>query len=301
MTATAEQSRVDLYPTRSAGTSSVQPRQDKVIWGSAESGPMDAATLADFEEKGYLNIEELISPEEVKLYQAELDRLAADPAVRADERCIVEATSQEVRSIFEVHKISEVFAKIANDPRVVDRAKQLLGSDVYIHQSRVNFKPGFEGKEFMWHSDFETWHAEDGLPRMRAVSISISLTDNYSYNGPLMIMPGSHREYISCVGATPDDNYKQSLVMQDAGTPDKETLREFADRYGIDVMEGKAGGATMFDCNCMHASNGNVTPYPRSNLFFVYNSVENTAVDPFAAKNPRPDYIGAREFTPAGR
>ncbi|UNK45886.1 ectoine hydroxylase [Arthrobacter sulfonylureivorans] len=301
MTATAEQSRVDLYPTRSAGTASVQPRQDKVVWGSAESGPMDAATLAGFEEKGYLNIEELISLEEVKAYQAELDRLAADPAVRADERCIVESKSQEVRSIFEVHKISEVFAKIANDPRVVDRARQLLGSDVYIHQSRVNFKPGFEGKEFMWHSDFETWHAEDGLPRMRTVSISISLTDNYSYNGPLMIMPGSHREYISCVGATPDDNYKQSLVMQGAGTPDKETLREFADRYGIDVMEGMAGGATMFDCNCMHASNGNVTPYPRSNLFFVYNSVENTAVDPFAAKNPRPDYIGAREFTPAGR
>lgn len=301
MTATAEQSRVDLYPTRSAGTASVQPRQDKVVWGSAESGPMDAATLAGFEEKGYLNIEELISPEEVKAYQAELDRLAADPAVRADERCIVEAKSQEVRSIFEVHKISEVFAKIANDPRVVDRAKQLLGSDVYIHQSRVNFKPGFEGKEFMWHSDFETWHAEDGLPRMRTVSISISLTDNYSYNGPLMIMPGSHQEYISCVGETPDDNYKQSLVMQGAGTPDKATLRDFADRYGIDVMEGKAGGATMFDCNCMHASNGNVTPYPRSNLFFVYNSVENTAVDPFAAKNPRPDYIGAREFIPAGR
>jgi ectoine hydroxylase len=301
MTATADRSRVDLYPTRSAGTASVQPRQDKVVWGSAESGPMDAATLAGFEEKGYLNIEELISPEEVKAYQAELDRLAADPAVRSDERCIVEAKSQEVRSIFEVHKISEVFAKIANDPRVVDRAKQLLGSDVYIHQSRVNFKPGFEGKEFMWHSDFETWHAEDGLPRMRTVSISISLTDNYSYNGPLMIMPGSHREYISCVGETPDDNYKQSLVMQGAGTPDKATLREFADRYGIDVMEGKAGGATMFDCNCMHASNGNVTPYPRSNLFFVYNSVENTAVEPFAAKAPRPDYIGAREFTPAGR
>ncbi|MFT4469098.1 ectoine hydroxylase [Arthrobacter sulfonylureivorans] len=301
MTATADRSRVDLYPTRAAGTASVQPRQDKVVWGSAEAGPMDAATLAGFEQKGYLNIEELISPEEVKAYQAELDRLAADPTVRADERCIVEAKSQEVRSIFEVHKISEVFARIANDPRVVDRAKQLLGSDVYIHQSRVNFKPGFEGKEFMWHSDFETWHAEDGLPRMRTVSISISLTDNYSYNGPLMIMPGSHQEYISCVGETPDDNYKQSLVMQGAGTPDKATLRDFADRYGIDVMEGKAGGATMFDCNCMHASNGNVTPYPRSNLFFVYNSVDNTAEEPFAAKSQRPDYIGAREFTPAGR
>ena len=41
-----------------------------------------------------------------------------------------------------------------------------------------------------------------------------------------MIMPGSHQEYISCVGATPDDHYKQSLVMQGAGTPDKATLRD---------------------------------------------------------------------------
>ncbi len=301
MTVTADQNRVDAYPTRVADRPSVQPRQDKVVWGSAEAGPMDASTLEGFETKGYLNIEDLITPDEVRAYQAELDRLASNPEIRADERCIVEAKSQDVRSIFEVHNVSDVFARIANDPRVVDRARQLLGSDVYIHQSRVNFKPGFEGKEFMWHSDFETWHAEDGLPRMRTVSISISLTDNFSFNGPLMIMPGSHMEYISCDGATPADNYKKSLVMQGAGVPDKDTLRDFADRYGIDVMEGRAGGATMFDCNCMHASNGNVTPYPRSNLFFVYNSVENTAQEPFAAESPRPEFIGARDFTPAGR
>lgn len=28
-------------------------------------------------------------------------------------------------------------------------------------------------------SDFETWHAEDGMPVPRAVSLSIALTDNY--------------------------------------------------------------------------------------------------------------------------
>jgi ectoine hydroxylase len=261
---------------------------------------MDEATLAGYEAKGYLTIEQLITPEELEAFRAELMRLSDDPVVRADERTIVEAKSQEVRSIFEVHKISEVFKRIANDPRVVGRAKQLLGSDVYIHQSRVNFKPGFEGKDFMWHSDFETWHAEDGMPRMRAVSISISLTDNYSFNGPLMIMPGSHKEYISCDGNTPADNYKKSLVMQGAGVPDKAILTEFADRFGIDVLEGRAGGAIMFDCNCMHASNGNVTPFPRSNVFIVFNSVENTCEEPYSAGAPRPEFVGATDFTPAG-
>jgi ectoine hydroxylase len=302
MTAIAEkQHRIDAYPTRNDGEVKVMPREDKVVWGAVGDGPMDQATLDDYDSKGYLTVDRLVSDDEVAEFHRELERLSNDPKVRADERCIIEARSQEVRSVFDVHRISPVFQKIANDPRVVDRARQLLGSDVYVHQSRVNFKPGFEGKEFMWHSDFETWHAEDGMPRMRAVSISISMTDNYSYNGPLMIMPGSHREYVSCDGATPEDNYRKSLVMQGAGTPDKEVLREFYERFGIDVLEGQAGGAVMFDSNCMHASNGNVTPYPRSNVFIVFNSVENTLEEPFAAPQPRPEFAGSHDFTPAGR
>ncbi|MFW6599712.1 ectoine hydroxylase [Propionibacteriaceae bacterium Y2011] len=288
----------DVYPTRAEGFTEIE-RQDPVVWEGVD-GPIDAATLKSFDEKGYLSVEQLVTPEEVEEFRAELKRLSDDPKVRADERTVVERQSQEVRSIFEVHKISEVFNRIANDPRVVGRARQILGSDVYMHQSRVNFKPGYDGKEFYWHSDFETWHAEDGMPRMRAVSMSISLTDNYSFNGPLMIMPGSHKTYISCGGATPDDNYKSSLVQQEAGTPDHDSLARLADRHGIDVLAGAAGGATMFDCNCMHGSNGNITPFPRSNVFMVFNSVENTCVEPFAAAQPRPPFIGSRDFTPLG-
>ncbi len=288
----------DLYPTRLSTPRSPKVREDEVVWGTADDGPMDVATLAGYDEQGYLSVPDLVTPDEVEAFRAELHRLSDDAQVRADDRTVIERSSQEVRSIFEVHKISDVFAAIVSDSRVVDRARQLLGSDVYVHQSRVNFKPGFEGKEFGWHSDFETWHAEDGMPRMRAVSISISLTDNYSFNGPLMIMPGSHKTFVSCVGETPEDNYKSSLVKQEAGTPDRESIRMLADRYGIDVLAGSAGGATMFDCNCMHGSNGNISPYARSNVFIVYNSVENTCVEPFAAHTPRPGFIGARDFTP---
>jgi ectoine hydroxylase len=297
MTATLERTP-DIYPTRVAAEAKEITREDAVVWGQAGDGPLNADELAGYDARGYLAVEQLVTPDEVERFRAELSRLSADPAVRADERTVVEARSQEVRSIFEVHKISEVFDSIVRDPRVVGRARQILGSDVYVHQSRVNFKPGFGGGDFYWHSDFETWHAEDGMPGMRAVSISISLTDNHSYNGPLMIMPGSHKTYVSCVGETPDENYKSSLVMQGAGTPDDETLTRMAERYGIDVLEGKAGGAIMFDCNCMHGSNGNITPFPRSNVFIVFNSVDNACVEPFSAPAPRPTFIGARDFTP---
>jgi ectoine hydroxylase len=297
MTATLERTP-DVYPTRVAAKPKEIAREDAVVWGRPTDGPLDAGELAGYDARGYLTVDQLVTPDEVDKLRAELGRLSADPAVRAAERTVVEARSQEVRSIFEVHRISEVFDSIVRDPRVVDRARQILGGDVYVHQSRVNFKPGFGGGDFYWHSDFETWHAEDGMPGMRAVSISISLTDNYSFNGPLMIMPGSHKTYVSCVGETPDENYKSSLVMQGAGTPDEQTLTRLTDRHGIDVLEGKAGGAIMFDCNCMHGSNGNITPFPRSNVFIVFNSVDNACVEPFSAPAPRPSFVGARDFRP---
>lgn len=277
----------------------ITPRQDPVVWSQpGTEGPFTPAELNDFERDGFFAIGELLTADEVAVYRAELDRLVNDPAMRADDRSIVEPRSQEIRSVFEVHKISEVFAKLVADPRVVGRARQILGSDVYVHQSRINVKPGFGASGFYWHSDFETWHAEDGLPNMRTVSVSIALTENHDTNGGLMIMPGSHRHFLGCAGETPRDNYKKSLQMQEAGTPSDEALTKLADAHGIKLFTGKPGSATWFDCNCMHGSGDNITPYPRSNVFIVFNSVENTAVEPFAAPVRRPEYIGARDFTP---
>ncbi|MET8806182.1 ectoine hydroxylase [Streptomyces sp. NPDC004546] len=288
----------DLYPTRGS-TEVTVPRQDPVVWGSLDTpGPIPAADLQGYERGGFLAIDQLITPDEVAVYKRELDRLVTDPAIRADERSIVEPKSKEIRSVFEVHRISEVFANLVRDERVVGRARQILGSDVYVHQSRINVKPGFGASGFYWHSDFETWHAEDGLPNMRTVSVSIALTENHDTNGGLMIMPGSHRTFLGCAGATPKDNYKKSLQMQDAGTPSDEALTALAGEHGIRLFTGKAGSATWFDCNCMHGSGDNITPFPRSNVFIVFNSVENTAVEPFAAPVRRPEFIGARDFTP---
>ncbi|WP_328679320.1 ectoine hydroxylase [Streptomyces sp. NBC_00322] len=290
--------RADLYPTRGVGEVTT-PRQDPVLWSApGVPGPIVPSELMGFERDGFLTVDELISQDEVALYRSELDRLIADPAVRADERSIIEPKSRDVRSVFEVHRLSEVFASLVRDERVVGRARQILGSDVYVHQSRINVKPGFGASGFYWHSDFETWHAEDGLPNMRAVSVSIALTENRDTNGGLMIMPGSHKTFLGCAGETPKDNYKKSLQMQDAGTPSDAALTRFADRHGIRLFTGRAGSATWFDCNCMHGSGDNITPYPRSNVFIVFNSVENAAEEPFAAPVPRPSFIGARDFTP---
>ncbi|WP_407645465.1 ectoine hydroxylase [Amycolatopsis alkalitolerans] len=291
----------DRYPTRVTGPVKPLDRADPTVWGSEGDGPVDAATLASHDAKGFHIVEGLLSPAEVQAYWQELVRLSGDETLKADERVITEKASGEVRSIFEVHKISELIRELVRDPRVLDRARQILGSEVYLHQTRVNYMPGFKGSGFYWHSDFETWHAEDGMPSPRAVSCSIALTDNYPYNGGLMVMPGSQRTFVPCEGETPEDYYKASLKEQEIGVPSPQHITELAAEHGVEQFTGPAGSALWFDSNIMHGSGNNITPFPRSNIFLVFNSVENTLVEPFAAAKPRPTFIGSREFIPVTR
>src|SRR5690625_3621326 len=147
-TMTIEQPTMDDYPTRKDHTPALLYRKDPTVWGDAASGPMDAATVDGYNTRGYLQIESLITPDELASYRSELARLSSDAELKQDERVAVEEASGEVRSIFEVHRISGAFAELVRDPRIVDRARQILGSDVYIHQSRLNSKPGFTGSDF---------------------------------------------------------------------------------------------------------------------------------------------------------
>lgn len=288
----------DLYPTRLAAARAPMQRPHPTVWGTAADGPFTQPELDAHERRGYTVIEDAITPHEVATYSAELDRLAADPALADDERVVRERATGAVRSIFAVPSLSQALDALTRDPRILDRARQLLGSEVYLHQTRINFMPGFRGTGFYWHSDFETWHAEDGMPIPRAVSCSIALTDNFPFNGGLMVMPGSHRTFVSSVGATPENNHASSLQAQEVGVPSEDDITALAAEYGIDQFTGKAGSALWFDSNIMHGSGNNITPYPRSNVFMVFNSVENTLVEPYAAPAPRPEHIAHRDFTP---
>ncbi|CAN5325726.1 ectoine hydroxylase [soil metagenome] len=290
----------DRYPSRVGTDPTLTERKDPVMWGARKGGVLDPAQFDGYQRDGYLQIPSLLTPDEVAALDAEVDRLATDAEVRDAERTIVEPDAGEVRSVFEVHHDGP-FADLCRDQRLAGVARQLLGSDVYIHQSRINLKPGFRGKEFYWHSDFETWHTEDGMGAMRAVSASVSLTENVHVNGPLMVIAGSHRFFVSCPGETPPDHHKASLRRQEIGVPDDDHLAELTRRGEIRDLVGPAGSVTFFECNMMHGSNGNITPLPRRNAFFVYNSVENPLVDPFSAPAPRPTYIAGRDFTPLPR
>jgi ectoine hydroxylase len=289
----------DEYQSRRGTSVEIRPRKDPVVYRRRRpGGKLSDGEIKRYERDGYLSMEGVFDVKVASELSAEMDRLRRE-AKPDDEAVVLEPSSHAVRSIFAVHRRSSLFDRIARHKDILAIVEQILGGPVYVHQSRINYKSGFEGEQFHWHSDFETWHVEDGMPRMRAISISIGLSDTTPLNGPLMLIPGSHQYYVTCVGETPPDHYRSSLRRQERGVPDSGSVRWLVDKAGaIAAPVGPAGSLTVFDCNTMHGSNSNITPFPRSNLFIVYNSTDNGLVPPFGGMKPRPDFIAARNVEP---
>ncbi|MEK8018984.1 MAG: phytanoyl-CoA dioxygenase family protein [Candidatus Parabeggiatoa sp.] len=279
----------EVYASRTGENEIILPRPDPVVYGGGQKKGQHAlnqAQLDFYDENGFLILESYM-PEIVDNIIAETERLRY--VLKGRDELITEPDSDELRSIFKPQAFSEVIDRFSRDARMLDIVTQILDSEVYIHQSRINLKPALRGKSFPWHSDFETWHVEDGMPKPRALSAWIMLTENNEYNGPLYVVPGSHKHYVSCAGKTPDKNYQQSLKKQTYGTPSFAALKALTKEKGIRGVYGSPGTVVFHESNILHGSPDNISVWARMNLFFVYNSVHNCPVN--GVQVPRPEYI----------
>jgi ectoine hydroxylase len=288
-------SQEDLYPSRLGENEKILPRADPIVYGGGlKKGQYALAQeqLNFYEQNGFLVLESYM-PEMVKPLLAETERLRDD--MKGRNELISEPDSDELRSIFKPQTFSKSIERFSRDSRILDIVTQILDSKVYIHQSRINVKPALVGKSFPWHSDFETWHVEDGMPKPQALSAWIMLTENNEYNGPLYVIPGSHKHYVSCAGKTPEQHHQQSLRKQTYGTPSLATLNELAKEKGIVGVYGSPGTVVFHESNIMHGSPDNISVWPRINLFFVYNNIDNCPVNPYGAQISRPEYLCNRD------
>lgn len=285
----------DLYPSRIDDQERILNRKDPVVYGDVNDGPLTKEQLDFYDTNGFLIMPGLMA-DKVDALLNEIPILKNK--AKGQEELILEPESEVVRSVFSPEKYSDVYTKAARDPQLLGISQQLLGSQTYIHHSRINVKSAFDGKSFPWHSDFETWHVEDGIPNMRILTGWVFLTENNEFNGSLFVIPKSHKKYIACAGKTPEENFKNSLRKQVYGVPSQDTMQKLSDEGGMVGAYGPPGTVVFHEGNLMHGSANNMSAYPRTNLFFVYNSIENTPVDPYGAEKPRPEFLARQDFTP---
>jgi ectoine hydroxylase len=238
--------------------------------------------IETFERDGYLFVPGLFTPAEVALLLAE----AADVFTQTREEIIRERDGKTVRTAFGVQDYSEIYAALGRHPRLIEPAMRILGGTVYLHQFKINAKAAFDGDVWQWHQDYGAWAADDLMPEPHAMNIALYLDDVNEFNGPLMIIPGSHNK------GRIEASHDTSTTSYPLWTIGNETIAELVAAGGIVAPKGAAGSVLFFHCNLVHGSAPNMSPWPRRAVYLSANRTDN-AIRRFK----RPDWIAHRDFT----
>lgn len=251
--------------------------------------------IQSYLKNGYLVVNGMLSEKEVgevKDGLKKFENLKKLPNVICEKNGII-------RSVFAPNKHDNLYEKLVRDERFVLPGMQLIEDEIYLYQYKLNVKRPFSGQTWEWHQDFAYWQLDDGVEKPDLVSIMIYLDDTKSYQGPLMVVPGSHQfdvvDFQVKDALTKRSNDLNSSLGADLKyTVNERIITKLAARFGIDVIEQKAGSAIFFHPNLFHASNGNISPYNRDTIILTYNSVNNLPLH----KGNRPDYICGTDYTP---
>src|SRR5262249_17408253 len=155
-----------------------------------KSGPLSDKQLDQYREEGYLFLPDFLGKDDPTLLAACVENMKSLLSSADRKSFISEEHSSLIRSVFDAHRLNHAFGKASRYAFFGAAARQILGSDVYIHQTHVNYKQAFFGEHYFWHQDYAYWSNEDGMPSMRAIGIILFLTEVRPENGPLMFIPG---------------------------------------------------------------------------------------------------------------
>jgi len=244
-----------------------------------------------YRREGYLVIPCVFSEAEVDRLRDELPSLCRpdDPAL------ILEKNTGQVRTIFGSHKTNVVCEHLSRDPRLVEPAMHILDDEVYIHQFKINVKAANGGDIWQWHQDYIYWLNEDGMPAARALTAALWLDDITEFNGPMLLIPGSHRGGVMQVRARDTAPGWVSTVIADLKYAiEPQVLKELVQEHGIVAPKGSRGSLLLFDCNLVHGSGVNISPFDRRIVFVTFNAGTNRLKD---VPDPRPHFMAERVFS----
>jgi ectoine hydroxylase len=238
--------------------------------------------LGQLRDEGWLFIPDYFSDDEVEVLKREADRVFT---LKRDE--IYLEKDGTPRSAFAVHRYNEAFDLLGRHPRLINPLMQLWGEGVYLHQYKINAKAKFTGDVWQWHQDYGNWLEKDGMPEPRAMNISVFLDEVFPFNGPLMLIPRSHRH-----GVLDSDKDTQTTSFP-LYTQPEETVERLCVEGGLVAPTGKPGSMLMFDGNLVHGSSGNITPFPRKIVYLTLNACSN-----YIRKPTREEWLAHQDFTP---
>ncbi len=158
-----------------------------------------------------------------------------------------------VRRIKKPHLVDPVFDRVMRSEPILSVSRQLLGPGVRLYGSKLNIKAPEYGSPVEWHQDWAFYpHTNDDV-----LAVGVML-DDMGDNGPLLVMPGSHK------GPTWDHHADGVFcgAIDPAACP--------LDFSKAVALTGRAGACSFHHVRLVHGSAQNTSRAPRNLLLYEF-------------------------------
>ena len=213
-----------------------------------------------FNEKGYLVVENLLPENILKDLQKVTDDFVEQSRSINENDAIFDLSDSHtsenpvVRRLKDPHLNHTVYSDIIKNNLITDVVSKLIGNNIRLEHTKLNFKSAKGGEAIEWHQDWAFYpHTNDDI-----VEVGIFLDDCGNENGPLLCVPGSHKGPI-------DDHHHNGYFI---GAVDPSNSH-----YNLETAEpivAKAGSISVHHVRCLHGSRKNNSEKSRRVLFAGY-------------------------------
>jgi len=221
---------------------------------------INAKDVEFYRENGYLLVENVLDTATLAKIRNTIEELVAKAAglkTHSDIYDLEPTHSPEnprVRRIKTPHKVDPFFMDVVKQPGMTSILKALLGKDVRLHGSKLNVKAPKYGSPVEWHQDWAFYpHTNDDI-----LAIGVMLDDVELENGPLLVMPGSHRV---------NKVWDHHLDGRFCGAMDPTKTPELDYSNAVPCI-GKAGTCSFHHVRLVHGSAQNTSEKPRQLLLY---------------------------------
>ncbi len=211
-----------------------------------------------YQDNGYLMVEDVVTPEQLQKLQAiTADLIEASRQVTESNEVydLDEGHSAESPRLTRIklpHKQHAYFDEILKRSGVTEVLRDLLGDNAALITAKLNTKAPGGGSAVEWHQDWAFYpHTNDDL-----LAFGLMLNDVTPENGPLQVIPGSHRGPIL--------SHQMNGVFCGAINPKDPDF----DADKMVTLTGRAGSMTVHHARLLHGSAPNRSDRPRLILFY---------------------------------
>lgn len=217
-----------------------------------------------YSEHGYLMIPGALNAKELDQLRGAVDDIVAGAARVTGHTDVYDLEdghtpqAPKVRRIKTPHRHFDYFKRLVRHPGITAMLSALLGPNIRLHGSKLNMKSAGYGAAVEWHQDWAFYpHTNDDV-----LATGILLDDCDLENGPMLMIPGSHRGRIHDHHA--DGTFCGAITSE---------LNQIAFDTAV-PMTGRAGSMSIHHARSLHGSAQNVSSKPRRLLLFEYAAAD---------------------------